>query len=74
MVAVAEQVLDGWRPGQRLDIAQEMQKLTLRIASKALFGLDTAAQADALGVDRRRFFALCSLFFVLGSILWNILA
>jgi cytochrome P450 len=49
MVAVTQHVLDGWRPGARLDIAREMQKLTLRIASKALFGLDTAAQADQLG-------------------------
>ena len=49
MVAVTQQVLDGWRPGARLDIGREMQKLTLRIASKALFGLDTTAQADQLG-------------------------
>jgi cytochrome P450 len=49
MVAVTQRVLDGWRTGMRLDIARAMQKLTLRIASKALFGLDTAQQADRLG-------------------------
>jgi cytochrome P450 len=58
MVAVAQQVLDGWRPGQPLDIAREMQKLTLRIASKALFGLDTTAQADQLGSMIRRWLNL----------------
>jgi cytochrome P450 len=58
MVAVTQQVLDGWRPGARLDIAREMQKLTLRIASKALFGLDTTAQADQLGITIKRWLNL----------------
>ena len=58
MVAVAQQVLDGWQAGMRLDIAREMQKLTLRIASKALFGLDTARQADRLGGMIRRWLNL----------------
>jgi cytochrome P450 len=49
MVTIAEQIVGGWRSGGRLDIAREMQKLTLRIASKTLFGLDAVRGADSLG-------------------------
>jgi len=58
MATVTQQILDGWRAGQQLDIAREMQKLTLRIASKTLFGLDTTAQADQLGSMIKRWLNL----------------
>jgi cytochrome P450 len=58
MVAVIETLLDGWRAGQRLDIAREMQKLTLRIASKTLFGLPAGPEADRLGLMIKRWLNL----------------
>jgi cytochrome P450 len=50
MVAIAGRALDSWRAGQQLDIAAEMQRLTLCIASRTLFGVD--AERDAGGVGR----------------------
>jgi len=49
MTAITQQTLDAWRPGQHLDIAYEMQQLTLRIVSQALFGLNINDRADRLG-------------------------
>lgn len=40
MVAITTSILDDWRPGQRVDIAAAMMVLTLRIATKTLFGKD----------------------------------
>ena len=48
MVAFTQDVLDGWRAGQRLDIAQEVGHLTLRIACQTLFGLDVSASAPEI--------------------------
>jgi cytochrome P450 len=58
MVAVVEALLDGWKVGQHIDIAREMQKLTLRIASKTLFGLEAGEQADRLGEMIKRWLNL----------------
>jgi cytochrome P450 len=49
MVAIAERELAGWRVGQRRDIAREMQRLTLCIASGTLFGVDASAEAGSVG-------------------------
>ncbi len=49
MVAYAEQMRDEWREGDALDIAQEMQRLTLSIAGKTLFDLDVTHQASEVG-------------------------
>lgn len=40
MVRAAEQMLDGWRDGERRDIALEMSRLTLAIVGRCLFGVD----------------------------------
>jgi cytochrome P450 len=49
MVAIGERALDGWKPGARIDIAREMQRLTLCIASQTLFGVDASADAGSVG-------------------------
>ncbi len=58
MVAVAERYLERWRAGAQLDLAREMQLLTLQVASSVLFGLDTEAEADRLGAMTTRWFEL----------------
>jgi cytochrome P450 len=42
------QMLDGWRTGDELDIAQALQELTLRIVLQALFNLDLREQGAAV--------------------------
>ena len=54
MVAITHELLDGWRLGERLDIAREMQKLTLRIVSKTLFGLQAGPDGVRLGMMIKR--------------------
>jgi cytochrome P450 len=49
MVALTERVLDRWYVGQQLDIAAEMRKLTMTIATKTLFGLDLPPNAASIG-------------------------
>jgi cytochrome P450 len=49
MVSYTQAALDQWRPGQTLNISHEMQMLTLRVASKTLFGLDATGQAEGVG-------------------------
>lgn len=49
MVQLTEEMLEQWRPGSEVNIAQEMQFLTLRIILKALFNIDSPAQAAQLG-------------------------
>lgn len=46
MVAQAEQMLAGWRDGARLDIAQEMLRVTMLIVAQALFNADVAADVQ----------------------------
>lgn len=58
MVAMAERALASWRVGQRRDIAREMQRLTLCVASATLFGVDAAAEADSVGPLIQRWMAL----------------
>jgi cytochrome P450 len=48
MVAIAERALAGWRAGQTLDMAREMQFLTMCIASQTLFGVDASADASSV--------------------------
>ena len=40
MVELVGEMLDGWRPGQATDLSAEMTRLTLRVATKTLFGDD----------------------------------
>lgn len=48
MVEQTQQMLAHWRPGAQLDVARELQELTLRIVVKALFNVDLQTQSTAL--------------------------
>lgn len=49
MVAEIERALGAWAPGETRDMAVEMQELTLGVALRTLFSLETTAEARALG-------------------------
>ncbi|KOU54682.1 cytochrome P450 [Streptomyces sp. WM6378] len=49
MAACATDLADSWADGQRIDVKREMSALTQRIAVRTIFGVDTAADADAIG-------------------------
>src|SRR5581483_8684689 len=49
MVAIADHMLSTWQVGQHIDIARAMQRLTLCIASRTLFGADAELDADNIG-------------------------
>lgn len=49
MVGQIERVLAGWAPGEQRDMAAEMQELTLGVALKTLFSLETTPEARTLG-------------------------
>jgi len=49
MIDYTERMLESWQPGQRVDIALEMQRLTLRIVAKALFNVDLTHESHTLG-------------------------
>lgn len=49
MVDLAEQALKSWRPGQTRDLVSEMERLTLAVANRTLFGLDTTPGELSLG-------------------------
>lgn len=48
MTSQTAQMRDAWRPGAELNIARELQELTLRIIVKALFDLDLQTQSHEL--------------------------
>jgi cytochrome P450 len=49
MVLLTEAMLGDWQAGQEVNIAHEMQQLTLRIIMNALFSVDSREQAALLG-------------------------
>lgn len=49
MVEIAERHLARWRPGQTVDMAEQMLEVTLAIMMKSLFGLGVGDQAVELG-------------------------
>ena len=49
MVQHTQEMLDEWRPGARIDVAQAMRDLTLRIVAKSLFGVDLKQDHSELG-------------------------
>src|SRR6266480_2988124 len=49
MVQLTEEMIAQWQPESEVDMAQEMQQLTLRIIMKALFNLDSPSQIASLG-------------------------
>lgn len=58
MVALTEELLGGWHVGQQFDLARAMQRLTLFIASRALYGLDAVEATERIGGMLRRWLAL----------------
>ncbi|MEM6107701.1 cytochrome P450 [Mycobacterium sp. 050272] len=49
MVSNIDAVIDGWRPGQRLDIYQQCRSAVRRSTAESLFGPRLAAHSDFLG-------------------------
>ncbi|MFE5485076.1 cytochrome P450 [Streptomyces sp. NPDC056527] len=49
MAECAIALADRWSEGQRIDIKKEMAALTQLIAVRTIFGVDTAADAEAIG-------------------------
>ncbi len=49
IVRLADEMLATWRPGEALDIAEEMRQYMLRVTSTLLFGLDDPDLAYRLG-------------------------
>lgn len=48
MTRFADEQQASWRPGQVVDLAQELMRLTLRIAGHTLFDVDTSGSADEI--------------------------
>jgi cytochrome P450 len=48
MVECADAVAAGWREGQRVDVQQEMTRLTQRVAVRTLFGVETAGREESI--------------------------
>jgi cytochrome P450 len=46
---MTDEMLDSWRPGDELEMAEEMRQYMLRVTSRLLFGLDDAGAAYRLG-------------------------
>ena len=49
MVAMTERAVESWRPGEVRDLVAEMAHLTLAVANRTLFGLDTTPGEINLG-------------------------
>ncbi len=49
MAAAVDAVIDGWRPGQRLDIYQQCRAAVRRSTAESLFGQRLAAHSEFLG-------------------------
>ncbi|GCE17014.1 cytochrome P450 [Dictyobacter kobayashii] len=49
MVRYSEQIQQGWRDGQVVDIGHEMTQLTMSIVGKVLFDAEVFTEADELG-------------------------
>jgi cytochrome P450 len=58
IVAITTRTLERWRLGDQIDMAQEMQQLTMQIANRALFGLDSNVATNSLGGMIRRWLQL----------------
>jgi cytochrome P450 len=54
MVAITEDCLSRWRPGETRDVHADMVELTLRIATKTLFGEDEGERGVALSRTMQR--------------------
>jgi cytochrome P450 len=61
MVAVTQSVLDGFRVGQVRDVRLDMNELTLRIATRTLFGTDLGVRGVEVGRKLQRWLTLFKL-------------
>jgi cytochrome P450 len=50
MMAATERLLAGWQPGQRINLIDEMTRLTMNVVLQTLFGLDAEQEGHALGL------------------------
>jgi cytochrome P450 len=51
MVSLTTRMLDGWAVGETRDVLPELQRLTLTIASRTLFGIEVGADTRSLGTQ-----------------------
>jgi cytochrome P450 len=49
MIEYGVRTRDRWKDGERLDVAEEMMRLTLAIVAKTLFSADVESEAKAIG-------------------------
>lgn len=49
MVRATREALEGWQPGQELDVSEAMGRLTLTIVGRALMGTDLSDSASEVG-------------------------
>lgn len=49
MARYADETSNSWTDGQRIDLHEQMMRLTLRIVAKTLFDADVAAEVDEIG-------------------------
>ncbi|HEU5099971.1 MAG TPA: cytochrome P450 [Roseiflexaceae bacterium] len=49
MVAITQSVLNCWRVGEQVDVAEQLRHLTARVATKTLFGEDIAQDSHGAG-------------------------
>ncbi len=48
MARHARRAAEGWKDGEKLDLAREMNRLTLNVAGETLFGADVQREADEI--------------------------
>jgi cytochrome P450 len=58
MVAVTNDVIERFEPGETRDISRDMNELTLRVATRTLFGADLGQRGLAVGQALARWLAL----------------
>jgi cytochrome P450 len=58
MVECAARTREQWTPGQQMDLAVEMPRLTLAIVAKTLFSADVSSEADGIGHALTEIFSL----------------
>ncbi|MDB5357168.1 MAG: Cytochrome [Phycisphaerales bacterium] len=49
MAGIAQRAAEGWRDGQRMELHDQMMKVTLRIVCKTLFDAEIESDLDAIG-------------------------
>jgi cytochrome P450 len=49
MAEITQRAAQGWRDGQRVDLHEEMMKVTLRIVARTLFAAEVGEEIDAIG-------------------------